>query len=155
MSARIVVPDISALERLVGEELGVSDWVEITQQRIDTFAEATGDHQWIHVDVERARRESPFGSTVAHGNLTVSLAPVLLAQILHVEKARILVNPGVEQMRLRAPVRVGSRVRMHARLTRFRALPGGAARVTLHIRFEVEGESRPAAFGNALIVFYP
>jgi len=153
--AKLVVPDIASLKPLVGSELGVSDWVDITQERIDLFARATGDDQWIHVDPERAARESPFGGTIAHGHLTASLAPMLLSQIIEVKGARMLVNPGIEKMRFRSPVPSGSRLRMRATLKALRDLPGGAARATVRIRFEVEGERRPAAFGDALLVYYP
>jgi acyl dehydratase len=153
--AKLVLPGIDSLKPLVGSELGVSDWLEITQERIDLFAEATGDHQWIHVDAERARRESPFGTTIAHGHLTLSLAPRLLAEIVEVRGTRLLVNPGVERMRFRTPVRCGDRVRLRASLKRLRELPGGGARATLSIVFEIDGSSRPAAFGDALIVYYP
>ena len=153
--AKLVVPDFQALKPLVGSELGVSDWVEITQERIDLFAEATGDQQWIHVDVERAKKESPFGRTIAHGHLTASLAPALLAQIVEVQGASMLVNPGIEKMRFRSPVPSGSRLRMRATLKALRDLPRGAMRATVTIRFEVEGEKKPAAFGDALLVYYP
>jgi acyl dehydratase len=150
-----VLSGVDALEPLVGEELGVSDWLEITQERIDLFARATNDHQWIHVDPERARRESPFGTTIAHGHLTLSLAPFFLSQIIRVDGARMLVNPGSERMRLRSPVRCGDRIRMRALLKRLRTLPGGAARATITITFEIEGQKKPAAFGDALLVYYP
>jgi acyl dehydratase len=153
--AKLVLPDIASLKPLVGSELGVSDWLEITQQRIDLFAQATGDDQWIHVDPERARRESPFGTTIAHGHLTLSLTPRLLAEVLEMRGARLLVNPGVERMRFRAPVRCGDRVRLRASLKRLRELPGGGARATIGIVFEIDGSARPAAFGDALIVYYP
>ena len=152
--AQQTIPDIAALHALVGKELGVSDWLEITQERIDLFARATGDDQWIHVDPERARRESPFGTTIAHGNLTLSLAPKLLAEIVEVKGARLLVNPGVERMRFRAPVRCGDRLRMRATLKRLREIPGGGVRTTVTLSFEVEGQRRPAAFGDAIIVYY-
>lgn len=150
-----VFEDLESLKTLVGTDLGVSDWLEITQERIDTFARATGDDQWIHVDPERAARESPFGTTVAHGHLTLSLAPTLLAQIARFDGARLLVNPGIERMRLRAPVRRGDRIRMRAHLKQLRELRGGAIRVTLTLRFEIEGSAKPAAFGDALLVLYP
>ncbi len=129
--------------------------MEITQERIDAFAEATGDHQWIHCDPERATRESPFGTTIAHGYLTVALCPVLFQEMLRVEKLGFMINPGIDKVRLRAPVRVGSRVRMQATITRVRSLPGGAAHVTLDVIFEVEGEERAAATGLAQVVYYP
>ena len=153
--SKLVIPDIQSLKPLVGSELGVSDWVAISQERIDLFAEATGDRQWIHVDVERAKRESPFGGTIAHGHLTASMAPHLLSQILEVQGTSMLVNPGIEKMRFRSPVHAGVRLRMRATLKALRDLPGGAVRATTTIRFEVEGESKPAAFGDALLVYYP
>lgn len=153
--SKLVIPDIQSLKPLVGCELGVSDWVEISQERIDLFAEATGDRQWIHVDVERAKRESPFGGTIAHGHLTASMAPHLLSQILEVKGASMLVNPGIEKMRFRSPVHAGALLRMRATLKALRDLPGGAVRATITFRFEIEGESKPAAFGNALLVYYP
>ncbi len=153
--AKLVIPDIPSLKPLVGKELGVSDWLLISQERINLFAEATLDRQWIHVDVERAKRESPFGGTIAHGHLTASLAPHLLSQIVEVQGARMLVNPGIEKMRFRTPVPAGARLRMRATLRALRDLPGGAVRATVRIRFEIEGESKPAAFGDALLVYYP
>lgn len=153
--AKLVVPDLPSLKALVGTELGVSDWITITQERIDLFAEATGDRQWIHVDPERAKRESPFGTTIAHGNLTVSLAPHLLSQIIEVKGVRMLVNPGVEKIRFRSPVPSGSRLRMRGGLKALRELPGGAMRATFTLRFEIEGGNRPVAFGNAVLVYYP
>jgi len=155
MAEPLVLPDPQAIRAWVGKKLGSSDWLEITQQRIDLFAEATGDKQWIHVDPERARRESPFGTTIAHGHLTLSLAPYLLTQIVEVKGTRMVVNPGIEHMRLRAPVRAGDRVRMHATLKDVREIPGGGLRATITIQFEVEGQTRPAAFGDAALVYYP
>jgi len=150
-----VVADIEALKLLEGHELGVSDWLEITQERIDGFARATNDHQWIHTDPERAARESPFGTTIAHGHLTLSLAPFFLNQILRVASTGMIVNPVSERMRLRSPVRCGDRLRMRATLKHARSLPGGALRGTIHVRFEIEGQSKPAAFGDTLLVYYP
>jgi acyl dehydratase len=155
MAEPLVIPDVSALRSFVGKKLGVSDWLEMTQERIDRFAEATGDTQWIHVDPERAKRESPFGTTIAHGYLTLSLAPYLYGQIVQVKGTRMTVNPGVEHMRLRAPVRCGDRVRLHATLKDVRDIPGGAVRVTITLTFEVEGQSRPAANGDAALVYFP
>ncbi len=155
MASPLIVADIASLHAWVGKKLGTSDWLEITQKRIDLFAEATGDYQWIHVDPERAKRESPFGTTIAHGHLTLSLSPVLLSQILEVKGARMIVNPGVEHVRLRSPVRCGDKIRMHATLKDLRDLPGGAVRGTITISFEIEGRKKPAAFGDALLVYFP
>ena len=155
MAARTVVPDLASLRSLVGEDLGPSDWLEISQERIDAFAAATGDDQWIHTDPERARRDSPFGGTVAHGHLTLSLAPRLLREIIEIKGTNFMVNPGIEKVRLRSPVHAGDRVRMRGMVTKVRKIKGGAVRATLHMVFEIEGEKRPAAFGDVLLVLYP
>jgi acyl dehydratase len=139
----------------VGKALGVSDWVTITQDRIQAFAEATDDRQWIHVDVERARRESPFGAPIAHGYLTLSLAPALLPQIVRVEGVRMGVNYGIEKMRLPAPVPSGGEVRMGAELKDVRELPSGAVRVTFGLHFEVRGQPKPACVADVIYVYYP
>ncbi|MBS1104670.1 MAG: putative enoyl-CoA hydratase 1 [Deltaproteobacteria bacterium] len=150
-----VVPSIGALKSLVGQKLGVSEWVTVTQQQINSFADATGDHQWIHVDVERAKRESPFKQPIAHGYLTISLAPVLLPQVVRVEGVRMAVNYGLESMRLPAPVPSGARVRMSAEMKDVRDMPGGGARVTFGMVFEVEGGAKPACIADAIYVYYP
>lgn len=153
--ARTVIPDIATLKDFVGREFGPSEWVLVDQQRIDDFARATGDDQWIHVDPERAKRESPFGTTIAHGHLTLSMAPLLLSQSVEVKGVRMMVNPGIEHVRLRSPVRSGSRVRMRGLLHAVRELKGGAARATFRCTMEVEGERRPAAFGDFHVVYFP
>ena len=153
--ARTVIPDISALKDYVGHAFEPSEWVTVDQARIDAFAVATGDDQWIHTDPERARRESPFGTTIAHGHLTLSLAPLLLSKCIEVKGVRMLVNPGIEHVRLRSPVRSGARVRMRGLLTAVRDLKGGAARVTFRCTMDVEGEERPAAFGDFHVVYFP
>jgi acyl dehydratase len=153
--ARIEIPDIASLKDFVGREFEPSDWVRVDQARIDAFAEATGDRQWIHCDPERARRESPFGGTIAHGHLTLSLAPMLLQQSIEVKGVRLMVNPGIEHVRLRSPVPSGARVRMRGSLVHLRELKGGAARATYRCFIEVEGEERPAAFGDFHVVYYP
>src|SRR5512147_1063836 len=153
--AATVVPGIGALKSLVGQKLGVSDWVTVSQEQINAFAEATGDHQWIHVDVERAKRESPFRQPIAHGYLTISLAPVLLPQVVRVEGVRMAVNYGLESMRLPAPVPSGARVRMSAELKDVRDMPGGGARVTFGLSFEVEGGTKPVCVADAIYVYLP
>jgi acyl dehydratase len=150
-----IISEIKELEDLEGTELGVSDWLVIEQERIDLFAEATGDRQWIHVDRERAQRESPFGTTIAHGHLILSLTPKLLSEIVEVKGVRLLVNPGFDRVRIRTPVRCGDRIRMRATLKKLRALAGGAMHGTIHFKFEIEGQRKPTAFGDALIVYYP
>ena len=140
----IEVNGIAGLKELVGTHLGYSEWLEITQERVNLFAEATGDHQWIHVDPERARAESPFGGPIAHGYLTLSLGPALMPGILAVTGTRMGVNYGCAKVRFPAPVPVGSNLRLGAHLETLDELPGGWAQVTMTFTFEVEGASKPA-----------
>jgi acyl dehydratase len=141
--ARTTVEGLEGLQGLVGQHLGYSDWVEVTQERVNRFAEATGDHQWIHVDPERARRESPFGGPIAHGYLTLSLIPSLLPQIVEIQGFRMGVNYGTEKVRFPSPVPVGSRVR--AGMTLESATPfDGGVQINLGVTAEVEGASKPA-----------
>lgn len=133
------------IEQFVGKELGVSPWEEMPQSRIDAFAACTGDHQWLHVDPERARRESPFGGTVAHGFLTLStLAPSALELLVKPLGVRQAVNCGVDNVRFIAPVRVDARIR--TRLNLHSAVPKGQGRtlVTMECAVEIEGEAKPA-----------
>jgi acyl dehydratase len=155
MPTPTVVPSPSAIADHAGRQLGVSDWVAIEQDRIDAFAGATGDRQWIHCDVERARRESPWKQTIAHGYLTIALAPVLLDQLLRVEGGTAVINTGIERMRLSSPVPAGSRVRMRARIESVRALSGGRVRVAFELRFEVEGSAKPACTASVNYVYLP
>ncbi len=155
MASPTIVSGIPELKSYVGKPLGMSDWVEVTQERIDAFAAATGDRQWIHVDVERARRESPFGQTIAHGYLTIALVPVLLPQILQIENASMVVNSGLEKMKLPSPVPAGARVRLGAEIKHVRDMPSGGARVVLSLRVEVEGATRPACTADAVYVYFP
>lgn len=150
-----VIPDIASLKDHVGESLGTTDWVEVSQRQIDEFARATGDHQWIHVDVERARRESPFGGTIAHGYLTISLAPALLPELLVVENCARTVNYGIDKMRLPAPVPAGAKVRLSAEIKHVRDVRGGAARMTIACTFHVEGVRKPCCTANLIYVYYP
>ena len=139
------------LQSLVGQEVGVSDWTEITQARVNQFAEATGDHQWIHVDVERATRE--IGGPIAHGYLTLSLIPMLGAQILRVEGVTRGINYGSNKVRFTGMVRVGKRVRMRQKL--LAAEPkGGGLQLTNECTLEIEGEERPACVAETLSVLY-
>jgi acyl dehydratase len=155
MGKPTVVPSIAALKDFVGSDFGASDWVHVGQQQIDAFAAATGDHQWIHVDAERARLESPFKTTIAHGYLTIALGPALMPQLIRVEGVRLAVNYGLDKMRLPAPVPSGSRVRLRARLKHVREMTGGAARVIFALTFEVEGASKPACVADAVIIYFP
>jgi acyl dehydratase len=141
--SRIRFENLAALEAAAGTELAVSDWVEITQERVNQFADATGDHQWIHVDPERARRESPFGGPIAHGYLTLSLLPKLMSDTLEIDGTRVSVNYGVNRVRFTDPVPVGSRVRARIGLAKFERIPGGA-QLFWNVTIEREGSDKPA-----------
>lgn len=144
--------NLSELSAAVGQELGSSSWVTIEQSRIDQFAEATGDHQWIHVDPERAAA-GPFGTTIAHGYLTLSLIPMLTWEIYEVHGISGALNYGLDKVRFPSPVPVGSRVRATAELTAFDAVPGGGqAIVTTTI--EIEGGSKPACVAATIVRFF-
>jgi acyl dehydratase len=131
-----------------GRELGVSEWHEITQEQVNGFADATGDHQWIHVDPERAA-EGPFGTTVAHGYLTLSMVPMLLAEVVSVSDAVMGLNYGTEKIRFTNPVPVGSRVRLHATLARAQRR-GPSVIWTVGVQVEVEGKEKPALVGEVV-----
>jgi acyl dehydratase len=137
------VEGVEGVQNMVGQQLGSSEWVEITQEQVDRFADATGDHQWIHVDPERAARESPYGGPVAHGYLTLSLLPGLLQQIVDFTGFRMGVNYGTEKVRFPTPVPVGSRVRATATLDSASPFDGGV-QMGLGMTVEVEGGSKPA-----------
>ena len=141
------------LKSLVGQAIGTSEWVTIEQERIDKFAEATGDHQWIHVDPERAK-DGPFGSTIAHGFLTRSLIPALAWQVYTVEGARLSVNYGLNKLRFITPVPVGSRVRAHLVLSEVTDVPGDALQVATTVTVELEGAPKPAAVAETLARIY-
>ncbi|CAN5857968.1 MAG: MaoC family dehydratase [Ilumatobacteraceae bacterium] len=140
------------LRSLIGEHLGYSDWVEITQERIDQFAEATGDHQWIHVDVERAKA-GPFGAPIAHGYLTLSLGPMLSPQIYRVGGFSMGVNYGAEKIRFPAPVPVGSKLRLGATLLDLTEIAGGI-QMTMEFSFEVDGSTKPSCVAQVLFRLY-
>ena len=139
---------LAELEPLVGEELGVSEWIEVTQDRIQRFAEATGDHQWIHLDRERAAG-GPFGTTIAHGFLTLSLLPEMSAGAFAVSDAKMGVNYGLNRVRFPAPVPSGSRLRGHFRLLKFEPLEGGA-QLTVEVRMEREGSDKPVCIAESV-----
>jgi len=151
----IVIPSLAALEHWIHTPLGATEWVIIDQQRIDRFADATDDHQWIHVDVERARCESPWKQTIAHGYLTLSLVPQLLARRIVILGVKTAVNTGVDKLRFSSPVISGSRVRLLAEIKDAREVPPNALRVTFTVRVEVEGASKPALLANVSYVYYP
>ena len=134
----------------VGEDLGTSEWLELTQQRVDAFADATGDHQWIHVDTERAKH-SPFGGTIGHGYLTLSLIPQFTAQIFALETPGAKLNYGVNRVRFPHPVRVGSRIRATAGLVEVNDVPAGK-QLVLRCVVEIEGESKPACIAETVVL---
>jgi acyl dehydratase len=138
---------------LVGQELGTSDWHEVTQEHVNQFAEATGDHQWIHVDVERAKAESPFGGPIAHGYLTLSLLAPLSAQVLHVTDTVMGVNYGLNKVRFPAPVPVGSKVRLSASLKEVTEFAGGL-QLTLAAVIEREGGEKPVCIAEPVYRYY-
>jgi len=147
------VNGLDELKDLVGQEIGVSDWHLVTQEEINLFADATHDHQWIHVDPERCKRESPFGAPIAHGYYTLSLAPALLAEVLRVQGVRMGINYGLNKMRLPSPLPVGSRVRLRATVDGFEAIEGGASS-TIGLTFEVEGQQKPACVAEVIYRYY-
>jgi acyl dehydratase len=135
-----------------GEPLGTTDWVEMTQERVNAFADATGDHQWIHVDVERAK-QGPFGGTIAHGYLTLSLVPWLGSQIFTLETPGAKLNYGLNKVRFPSPLLVGKRIRASAVFSDVTTLPTGV-QVTISYTVEIEGEAKPACVAETMSVIY-
>ena len=153
MPAR-VIDGIEELEALVGQEAGVSGWVEITQDRINRFADLTGDHQWIHIDAERAARESPFGTTIAHGFLTVSLLSGLMQEAVQVNgDFPLRVNYGFNRLRFPSPVPAGSRIRAHVAVNSVKAVDNGYE-VAWGVVVEIENQSKPALAAEWLTRIY-
>ncbi|MFT6290563.1 MAG: acyl dehydratase [Ilumatobacter sp.] len=147
-----MIDGIDGMKALVGEHLGYSPYVEITQEQVNTFAEATGDHQWIHIDVERANA-GPFGGPIAHGYLTLSLGPMLSPQIFGVSGISMGVNYGTGKVRFPAPVPVGSQLRLGATLKTVDDVAGGA-QVTMEFVFEIEGASKPSCVAEVIFRYY-
>ena len=143
--------NFSDLESLVGQEVGVSPWHEITQSQVNKFADATGDHQWIHVDVERATRE--IGSPIAHGYLTLSLLPMLAAQVMRVENVQRGINFGCNKVRFTNMVPVGSRVRLRQKCLKVEERAGGKQMI-MEATIEIEGKDRPACVAEAISIVY-
>jgi acyl dehydratase len=141
--AQTALDGVDGVLAAVGQHLGHSEWLAITQERVDQFAEATDDHQWIHVDPERAERESPFGRTIAHGYLTLSLVSSLIAQIVEATGFRMGINYGADKIRFPTPVPVGSRIRASATLDEATPFEGGV-QMNLGVTIEVEGQAKPA-----------
>ncbi|MEU6305312.1 MaoC family dehydratase [Streptomyces chartreusis] len=148
----ITVNGLEELKKLSGTDLGTSEWIEITQSRINTFADATDDHQWIHVDPQRAT-EGPFGTPIAHGYLTLSLFIPLFTELLDVQGVTTKVNYGLNKVRFPSPVKVGSRIRLVGRLAEVEEVPGGV-QVAVDGTIEIEGAQKPAAVLQSLSRFY-
>src|SRR5689334_23484493 len=147
---KTVVTSLEELQRYVGKETRVGDWHLVTQEEINAFAEATGDHQWIHVDPERAAK-GPFGTTIAHGYMTLSLLPALMHTMYSVEGAKLAINYGLNKVRFPAPVPVGSRVRATTTLVNVEDLGNGAVQLTVSTAVEVEGSGKPACVAESLL----
>jgi acyl dehydratase len=148
----ITISDLDELRTKIGEELGVSEWHDVTQEAIDDFARVTGDHQWIHVDPQRAT-QTPFGGTIAHGYYTLSLHPMLAAQLVRYEGFAFAVNYGLNRVRFPAPLPVGNRVRMRIVLIGVEDVLGGA-QITMKLTFEGEGALKPVCVAESLTRVY-
>ena len=148
-----IIKSIEDAKALEGQEVGLSDWVVIDQHRIDQFAEATADHQWIHVDTERAAKEMPDGKTIAHGYLTLALIPALTGKFVHVENLERAINFGLNKVRFYAPVPVGSRLRGRAVVLQARKR-AGALLLNSEVRIEVEGQRKPACVAETLGMYF-
>jgi acyl dehydratase len=147
------VEGVAGLEGLVGQHVGWSEYEQVTQEQVNTFAEATGDHQWIHVDVDRANKESPFGGPIAHGYLTLSLLPYFLPKMWHVGGFSMGVNYGTEKVRFPSPVPVGSKVRCGATVDAVEPVAGGV-QVTLTCTIECEGAPKPSCVATVVYRYY-
>lgn len=154
MANPLVIPRPQALSEFIGSELAVSEWVEFTQEHIERFAEVTGDRQWIHTDAERARRESPYGTTIAHGFLTLSLLSQMMQQTIRVEGVRLAINYGLNRVRFPAPVRAGTKVRARFTLQSLKDLGSGVEAV-YGVTVEAQGEAKPCCVAEWIVRYYP
>lgn len=141
------------IQAVVGQEIGVTEWVPVTQQRVNAFADATGDHQWIHVDIERAK-EGPFGGTIAHGYLTLSLVPWLGSTIFSLQTPGAKLNYGVNKVRFPNPVKVGSKIRLRVTINAITDIPSGHQLTVGHV-IEIEGEEKPACVAETVVLLLP
>jgi acyl dehydratase len=144
-----VIASVEELKALIGQEVTVTGWVDISQERVNMFAEATGDHQWIHLDVERSRRESPYGGTIAHGFLTLSLLPMLMESAVSMPNCKMGVNYGLNKVRFPAPVPVGSRVRARMTLLEVEDIEGGA-QIMWKVTIERDGGDKPVCVAESI-----
>ena len=151
--SKTIIHNIDEFIERKGTELGVSEWFEVSQEVINNFADATRDHQWIHVDTNKAATDSPYGSTIAHGYLTLSLLPSFLDEIVEVHNLKQLVNYGIKDFTFKNAVKVGSRLRMRASVKSAKDL-GNICQATITCTFEVEGLEEPVAEGNIIFLYY-
>lgn len=151
--SKTIINSFEELEQLVGKELGVSDYHTFTQEQINLFADATLDHQWIHVDAEKAKKESPFGNTIAHGYLTLSILPHLWEQIVEVRNIKDQINYGIEKLKYNQPVIVNSRVRLHVNVISVLNLRG-TTKATMGVKLEIEGNKKPAYEGEIVFLYH-
>ena len=150
---KLIINSYEEFAAHLGEQLGVSDWLEVDQERINLFADATLDHQWIHVDVEKAKKESQYKNTIAHGYLTLSLLPYLWSQIIEVNNIEMLMNYGMDKMRFGQPVVTGSKVRLVTKLQAISNLRG-ICKAEIEFKIEIEGQRKPALEGVATFLYY-
>ncbi len=153
MDNKVIINSYADFEQLIGKQIGISDYVEIPQERINLFADATLDHQWIHVDPERAKVESPFHSTIAHGYLTLSLLPYLWNQIIEVNNLKMMINYGMDKMKFGQAVLSGERIRLVAHLHNLSNLRG-VAKAEIKFAIEIEGHAKKALEGIAIFLYY-
>ena len=151
--SKVTIQSIEDFLERKGSELGCSEWYEVSQDVINQFADATRDHQWIHVDIDKAKTDSPYGSTIAHGYLTLSLLPSFLDEIIEVHNLKQLVNYGIKDFTFKNAVKLGSRLRMRASIKSAKDL-GTICQVTITCTFEVEGLDEPVAEGNIIFLYY-
>ena len=147
------IDGIAGLKEPVGQHLGYSDWHDVTQEQVNLFADATGDHQWIHVDVEKAKA-GPFGGPIAHGYLTLSLTPTLISEAFQVSGISMGINYGLNKLRFPSPVPVGSKIRAGVVLGSVEDASGGATQVQLNVTYEIEGGSKPVCVAEVLFRYY-
>ena len=146
------IKGIEELKQLAGQELGSGDWHEVTQEQINQFADATGDHQWIHTDVERAKK-GPFGGPIAHGYFTLSIIPVLLRDVMSVEGMRMGINYGLNKLRFPAPVPIGSKIRANVKCASVEEVSGGV-QGTFDVTVEVDGQDKPGCVAQVIYRYY-
>jgi acyl dehydratase len=151
--SKVIIKSFEELDALKGQELGVSEYHEFTQEQINLFADATIDHQWIHVDVEKAKNESPFGNTIAHGYLTLSMLPFLWNQIVDVQNLKLQVNYGIESLKFNQPVLVNSRVRLRAKVINVMNLRG-VIKAFIGVALEIEGNKKPAYEAEIVFLYH-